>query len=317
MESKLPDSNKDLYLEETELMNGWFGKEYGAISINRCKVKANITLPKVEREDNVLPYSVKDFDRIVQTGNLLVEDILTVLAAHKIDCNILDMNIIKLECGITMTVETKTMQSHILNLIDRIFWSETNVLYHRASKKCRYCKETETVIIPFKYKNIDYKLKCYNKTLEQRRKGNLNVQDGLLRIEIIFFKKALNKLLDKEVRLSDIFDQQNLKKIIDEFKRLFQEVVIGGYLDPCSEDIIRLLLESIVEQGPINTIAKHRDIILDKELFREAIRRWNVLRGYPEQRAKRSADKKMCDIKKYDLPEDVIKTLLKFAEECR
>jgi hypothetical protein len=172
------------YLATTPLLNN-NGREFGSVSIENSKIYVYLNLPKLVRHDNVTPFSLADMFMLESLKDGIKQAFKRVLK----DIDVFSASVKTIECNITRPVAGKSNCSQVLNLINRSFHEGTNVVYQRASSKCKYDKENETVVI--RKKNC-YALKCYDKSLEQRKLGRSQVEDGLLRIEIVIQNRLLN-----------------------------------------------------------------------------------------------------------------------------
>lgn len=314
---EMPNRYKDLFLKEKSFKN-WFDKEYATLQIYGGKMKLHVTMPMIDREDNVLPFSIQDLAHIKQTKNDLLYDLEKVFKENKIDFDPRLLILRSLECGITIKVEKGATPSDVLSIIDISIDDETNISFHRSSKKKRYDQEKETVYAPFKYKNIDFKAKSYNKSLEQRKKGNFGVEDGLLRIELIFMKQAVSMIFGDVITLDEVLEKRNLLKVINEYKVLFRDIVVGKYISSFTEYAIRTMSETLKSASLMECIAKHSNLILDRELVREAMISNYIDEGCSHTRAIRNADKRICDLKDKDIvfPQNALKTIEKFEKMC-
>jgi len=293
---------KDKFVQPQPLLNQ-HGNKYGEIGVKHGKIYLSVNLPKFIRGDNVKAFSVMDMIKLDTIRDDLVITLKNLFGDE------FESKLTSIECNITQKVSGDSTCSQVLNLINRSFYDETNVVYQRASSKCRHLKENETVII--RSKNY-YVLKCYNKSLEQWKSGNKGVEGGILRIEIVLQDRAITKLFGKKTSISDVLQRKGLEKVIEEYRRIFVEDVINKHIRPCLTDIRKILTESLVNTGsPTETIAKHREIIVDVEVLRVALKRAYEIRGMKD-----NSRKIISDMKKYDLPKDVLRTVKEFHKSC-
>ena len=59
-------------------------------------------------------------------------------------------------------------------------------------------------ILSNKFYSISYVLKCYDKSAEQRKSGNTEVEDGLLRIELVMQDRVLKRLFAKRPTMREV-----------------------------------------------------------------------------------------------------------------
>ena len=315
-EMAIDGADKSLFMDKTPLMNS-FGGKFGEVEVEKGKIITCVSLPKYVRDDNIIPFSITD----VILLEVLRNDVEQTLkkALHEIVDDSTDVMCSKaktIECNITMQVVGKSTCSQVLNLINRCFHEGTNVVYQRASPKCKYDKENETVIIR---KRNYYALKCYNKSLQQRREGNCYVKEGLLRIEIIMQERTIEKLFCKKSTIQDVLTAHGLMKIIEEYKRIFNCEIIREHIEPGLSEVKEILFISLIEtNSQKETVALKKELIMDEEIFRKALINWYEYGGQSKESAKRNAATYICRNKeKYGFPENVIDTMRKFGKLCK
>ncbi len=314
---KLADVDVNTYMEEQQIKN-FYGELLAKMEIKRGILYLYVNFPKMVRKDNTWPLSSPDFFKLKDMRDLFICNLQSILEEQWIFCDVSKSTLKKIECGCTQQVTKGCTCSWFINLLNISYHMKTNHLHQSAMEKYRYCKINESVCLEFEDKKVKYKLKGYDKTLEQHNNGNDEVENNLLRIEIVFLQAAINKLFGGEVTLYDLFQQKNLMKIVREYKRLFVEVVIKKYINTCLEDTTNKVFETLTQVGsPVETVAMCNQFITDEKVLREALRKWNKFRGMTEVQARRNADKTKCDCKKYELPKGVIKTIREFEKSCR
>jgi len=314
-ELAIDGTNKGLFLDKTPLENR-FGYKYGDVKIDKGKIHTNINLPNYLRKTNTIPFGLVDS---IHLGSVLndIEQGLNNVLYGKIDddSDVMKSTAKSIECNITMRVMGNATCSQVLNLINRAFYEGTNLVYQRASVKCRYDKENETVII--KKKNY-YTLKCYDKSLEQSREGNI-VENGLLRIEIVMLDRLIRKLFVGKSTIRDVLTKKGLIRIIDEYKRIFIEDVINEHIKPCLSEVEKILFTSLVETGKQKeTLVLYKEIIVDEQVLRKALIRWYKLNDNDEKSARQNASSYISRYKpKYGFPENIIDTIRAFSKLCK
>ena len=73
------------------------------------------------------------------------------------------------------------------------------------------------------------------KLLINAEQFNLPIDDvprDLLRMEIVFVERTLDKLFKSKKTLSDVLTQKNLIEIIREYKRVFCDELVDGMIKP-------------------------------------------------------------------------------------
>jgi len=78
------------------------------------------------------------------------------------------------------------------------------------------------------------------------------------------------------------------------------------------------LFNTLTEKdSQLETIALHKELIMDAEILHKALVRWYASKGYSEERAKRNADAYICKNRiKYGFPKNVIDTMREFKKLC-
>lgn len=295
------DAGKRLASQPLKNVNG---REFGRIEIKEGKASVGICLPKFIRKDNVSPFSIADMPLLGTVRNDL-KFALDALSVNTSECWIKSA-----ECNITQKTIGTSTPDQALNLIHRSYTDTTNQVYEGPSKRCKYLKERETLII--RVKNY-YMIKCYNKSLQQRNEGNADIEDGILRIELVMQDRIIRRLFGKKISIFEVLQEHNLKKVIAEYERIFSEDLMRKHIEPCLKGITALLVESLMETGkPAKTIYKYKEIIVDAELLRNAIKRWHEL--WHEQDHSRQG---LYRLKEYNLPVGVIRTIQAFLDSCR
>jgi len=278
------------------------GLEYGKIQIRDGKVHINLCLPSFIRTNNVCPFGLDDM-KILQDVRKALKYELAALGSGG-DCLLNSV-----ECNLTQRVVGEATPDQVLNLLHICYADKTNVVYEGPSKACKYHKEKQTLIVREKNKYI---LKAYNKSLQQKNEGNLDVEEGLLRIEIIMQGRIIQHLFGRRCNIINVLTEVNLKKVITEYKRIFSKDIMERYVEPSLKGIKALLLNSLNEFDKIpSVIYKHKEIIVDISLLRDVIKIWHEQWGEPDY-----SRQDMYRIREFNLPKDTIRTIKEFYNAC-
>lgn len=299
-------------LQEMPLINAQ-GRQYGSVEASKGKATIKLNLPKFVRDNNIHPYSLTESIRI----EIIRNDCETQL--KQIFGNNMNTQVTKIEVNITQPVSGNATQADVLNLLSHAtlpYASKDNVKYVGPSKKCYLKEENHTVNVSRRHY---YYFKFYDKSqeiIDKRRKFNLPIDDvprDLLRMEIVFVERTLDKLFKSKQTLSDVLTQKNLTEIIREYKRVFCEELVDGMIQPYLKACVLKLVESLTDtENPIKTIAKERELIPDCVVLQSALKRYMKIRGKTNNAArdtKRYAEQ-------YDLPVDCIMTIHNFRLAC-
>ena len=306
-------ANEVLRLDSTPLKNKR-GYEFGTVGVDKGKIRICISLPKIIRADNIIPYSMADFVMLEVVNNDIDQTLKHALDGTIDDSvDVLSAKAKSIECNITKRVVGKSTPSQVLNMLNRSYYEGTNVVYQRASAICQYDKENETVII--KRPNY-YVLKAYDKSLQQLKSGKAHIEAGLLRIEVVMQYRVINKLFNGNSTIRNVLTEQGLLEIIKAYKRIFIDDIIKGHILPCVNDATNILFNTLKEtDSQLEAIALHKELIMDEEILRKALERWYKFKGY--ERARRNTDTYVSRCRtKYGFPRNVLDTLRDFKNHC-
>lgn len=295
--------------ETVELINK-HGRSYGCIKTERGTLLLHLVLPHYVRENNIEPFGL--WDDCKDISKEICEQLRRVLGRDFIS------HVRSVECNITQRVSSNAVTSDVLNLLNHALLSSAkdNLEYSGSNKKCALKKEIHTVIFR---KAHYYTLKAYDKTEEYRKKckehggKKADIEDNVLRIEIILLGRTIDRLFGFNTSVYDILSEESLIEIMREYKRIYVEEIIEVYIKPYLTKCKRKLVNSLLETNSIiSTVACERELILDKEVLHEAIKEWQEIKGVSPHAAR--------DMKRYEkrmsLPCEVIHTLKQFKEAC-
>lgn len=286
------------------------GHEYGTIAVKDGKASVKLVLPKFARDSNIQPFTLLDSIYLAIIKNDCESQLKRLLGPN------ISSKIERIECNITQPVSGNATQSDVLNLLCHAYLSPKKdvIKYVGPSKRCKLKEETHTDIAT---KQHYYMLKAYNKTEQQRaeigsKEANA-IEPELLRIEFIMVDRTLQRLFPFAKSFSDILTETSLIKIFREYKRLFCDelrVKVKHYLDACTLYLVESLCHT---ESPTATIAKEREVIPDAIVLQRALEKWRRMRGKSPNNALRDAKRYAA---KYELPQDVIRTLKNFKNAC-
>lgn len=282
------------------------GREYGSIKTRKGKVIIEACLPKFLRDDNVRPFSIEDMKHLGDIQKDIQRNLQNALGTSY---DIKEFYLKSIECNITQKVVGSCTPSQVINLFNISETERPTVTYQSASKQCKYDKRWESLSIS--RKNY-YLLKVYDKSYEQRKKWNKNVEDGLLRIEIVMQDRMIKKMFGDKKSLPDILKKDSLIKVMGEYKRIFVDETIEKKIRPCLDGIRETLLSTLTETGSLQeALALHRGLIVDLEVLRKTIKKKCRIEGKDD-----SSRQRIYSLKKYNLPESVLRTIKQFHVAC-
>lgn len=302
-------------LDEKELKND-NGRTITSLKCVNGKLIAYVNTVHCIRPDNIQPFGIIDSIRLEMVRLKVVEFMKDYLKCHLAehpgtysDEYVNYLKVTSLECNITLPCEDGATPTDVIHLFDLAY---DQTIVHRDRRVANRCKKVNNSF--FSTKSKYYRIKVYDKTAEQRTFGILHVPKNLLRIELVFIDRSLDKLFGKGRRLEDVLTEYALIKVCKEYKRIFEEDIVEGrlkpYLDLCCNEILESLKEFESEKMKIHlAVAKHKEYIPDIEVLRHALKRWYKARGMD--------DNSKQVIQRYrengiGLPEGVLETVKRF-----
>ena len=153
-------------------------------------------------------------------------------------------------------------------------------------------------------------LKVYDKTFQQRQAGNLKVESNLIRVELVFLDRMLDRMYSSKKSLEDILTRKAIKTLIDQYQETFDEICkknITPMLNACVQDVFETLTQSDSGNEISNALIKCKELIVDIEVLRKSLKKWYAFRKMSD------SSKRMVSYyrnnEKFGLPSDVLKTL--------
>lgn len=116
-------------------------------------------------------------------------------------------------------------------------------------------------------------LKVYDKTFQQRQAGNLKVESNLIRVELVFLDRMLDRMYSSKKSLEDILTRKAIKALIDQYQETFDEICkknITPMLNACVQEIFECLTCSTPRKEVSETLIKCKELIVDTEVLRKA-----------------------------------------------
>ena len=160
-----------------------------------------------------------------------------------------------------------------------------------------------------------WQLKIYDKEKDLHRQGVPIVERRLFRLEVVFKDRKLNSMFGENKRtLDNVLSAKSLDIMCRAYKEVFDEIIeqhIIPWLNDCVADLFESLTQSESGNEISDTIMRHKNIIVDVECLRRALKRWYKFRGV-EDRSKQMIHKYRN--KDLGLAEDVLKTLRTFHQ---
>lgn len=293
------------------------GTSYGSVKCANGVAKVDFNFPKFIHETNVNPFQPTSEFKVKILKRSLEEQLKGIfgdITVNKIKT--IEVNISQKVCG----PQTCEQVNHVLRLLNASMLSKRadkqNKLYVNASKDNNY-KMCVTGTVSHSV-NGRYVVKCYNKHFQALRDGvtNCKATEGLLRIEIIMQKRTLIKLFKDKLSISDILQIDSLLAIMNEYKKIYINEILNGYVAHCIDASADKIFEELQKATTSNfiteTIAKNKEIIYDVEILRRGLKKYYKFKNMPDN--SRVIVHKLA--KKYEIPTDVMATLEEFAKSC-
>ena len=305
---------KHFSFDEEEPLTNANGNVIAKISCSNGKVMAYVNVVHSIRLDNVHPLTITEAIHLEIIEMQIAEYIKKCLKKHLKSKDYSDeylekLNVKELECNLTLQTYGKAKPHDLISLFDLAF--DRTVVHKKRKKKEMFEKEMTSC---WYTKPKEYKVKCYNKTLEQRDNKNSTVKPDLVRIEIVFLERYLKRMYGESRPLSKILTQKSLITLCREYKRVFEEI-LDVHIKPCLDYCTYRLFESLTysDNGSeiYETIARHKELIPDMEVLRKALKRYYRHKGMEDCSKQAISYYRKKDI---GIGEDVLKSLKLFHQ---
>lgn len=298
-------------------LHSLLGTPLGSIRCANGIAKVSFNFPEFIHENNVNPFQPTSKFTVKMLKYSLEEQLKGIFGDISVNkLTSIEVNITQKVCG----AQTSEHINDVLRLLDASMLSKNpnkqNKSYANGSEDNIY-KRCVTGFISHPVSGR-YRIKAYNKYLESLKEGitDCEMSKGLLRIEIVMQKRTLVKLFQDKLSISDIFQTESLLTIMNEYKHIYINEILNGYvahcIDYCADRIFEELQKATTAHFITETIAKNKEIIYDVEILRKGLKKYYKLKNMPDN--SRVIVHKLA--KKYEIPTDVIATLEEFAKSC-
>lgn len=284
------------------------------ISCTNEKIELYVNPVHYISPDNIYPFNIgysKELEGLL--GEIIwfiqkyLDDNLRWMDKNEIIGNLM---LKQMECNITLPCVGKAKTSDVIAFMDlavhetmlwRISNSETD--YRKRNNSCSFNKDHA------------YKVKIYDKTEEQRVHEGKVIDNNMLRIEIVFIQRKINAMYGARKSICDILTVSGLEIACKEYKKVFIENIRNAKLIPCLNFCKGQLLDSLInseDESPIQlTVLKNKELIVDIEILRRALKDW-----YQSRNMKNNSKQVIYMYRRNNMhfPEDVIKTMKAFRE---
>ena len=299
---------ESINLPEENLTNE-SGNDIMKISCWGGKLSAYVNLPNAIRPNNVQPFQLSDCIKIELVRNQVIEHMRSYLQKHlkdKYSDEFLSMmSVTKMECNLTIKCVGNCKPKDVIKLFEKSFPKVT--VYKETDKNGKTHRKPERGITTTK--SHEWVLKVYDKTFQQRQDGNLKVESNLIRVELVFLDRMLDRMYSSKKSLEDILERKAIKTLIDQYQETFDEICkknITPMLNACVQEVFESLTCSTPRKEVSETLIKCKELIVDTEVLRKALKKWYVFKKQPD------SSKRIVSFyreKNMGFPEDVLKTL--------
>lgn len=310
------DGMENLYLPVKEEKNE-ADNTIVSISCVGGKVSAYVNPVHAIRQYNVKPLGIVESIKLEIAKNRVLEIMKSYLQEHlkdKYSDDFVDsLQVVKLECNVTMRTLGNATPDTMLHFFDMVF---PDTFLHRYRKVGSKCEKGDNSV---KHKKDGcYILKCYDKTKEQHdnehHKPNPLVESNLLRVELVFLSRSLKRIYGDKRTLSDVLTKKGLEKLCREYKRVLTADIsdaVRKYRDDCKDMLVGVLTEHKKGGNMVaDCIMRYKEEIVDISILKKSLQEYYKIYGLPDNSSQVINYYK----KKGILPQDTIKTFRAFRE---
>lgn len=273
------------------------------------KVSAYVNLPHAVRPNNITPFQLSDCIKIEVVRNQVVEYMKAYLQKNLqskySDTFLKQMNVTKMECNVTVKCSGACKPKDVISLFEKSF-AKVTVYKETTDKRNTHRKAERTMTTS---KAHEWVLKVYDKTFQQRQTGNIKVEPNLIRVELVFLDRMLNRMYGDKRSLEDILTKKAIRTLIDQYQVTFDEICeenIKPMLNNCVQEVFETLTQSDSGNEIKDTLIKCKECIVDIEVLRKALKKWYAFRKQPDRSKQMIAYYRKSY---FDFPDGVLKTI--------
>lgn len=293
-----------------ESLKNELGNDIVTISCYGGKLSVYVNLPQAIRPTNVKPFQISDCIKLKMVRNMVIEYIKLYLQKYlkkKYSEELLNKIIItQMECNVTIQCTGECKPSDVISLIDKSF-SKVHLYKEIKGNTEKTYNKSELGIIYLK--PHEWKLKVYDKTYQQKKVGNTQVEPNLIRVELVFLDRSLNRMYSNNRSIENILTKKSLEILTEQYKITLNEIYennIKIMLNGCKREILKSLTNAKTGKQISETLIVCKEYIVDIEVLREALKKWYKNRNIADNSKSIISFYKK---KKYGIPVDVLKTL--------
>lgn len=273
------------------------------------RLSVYVNFPHAVRPNNVQPFQLSDCIKLELVKSQVVEFMRAYFRKHfhgKYTKGFLSNLIVtKLECNVNVKCEGECRPKDVINLFEKAFPKVT--VYKKTNDKRNPHKKPKTGMTASK--PHEWFLKVYDKTAEQREAGNLKVESNLIRVELSFLDRMLDRMYANKRSLENMLERKAIKTLIDQYQLTLNEIYdeqLKDVLSKCENEVFSSLTHSKSGQEIKDTVARCKEYILDIEVLRKALRRWYKSRGMIDNSKQIIAYYRKGN---FGIPTDVLRTI--------
>lgn len=273
------------------------------------RLSAFVNLPHAIRPNNAQPFQLSDCIKIELVRNQVVEFMHSCLQKNLKDKYseefLSQLTVTKLECNLTIKCVGACKPKDVIKLFEKAFPKVT--VYKETDDKGKSHRKPERGITTTKAH--EWVLKVYDKSYQLRKDGNLHVESDLIRVELVFLDRMLDRMYSNKKSLENILTRKSIKTLIDQYQVTFDEICeneLKSMLNSCTQEVFESLTYSTSGKEISDTVARCKEFIVDIEVLRKALQRWYKFRGMPDN------SKRMVSYYRngnFGIPIDVLKTV--------
>ncbi len=289
------------------------GNEIISVEVQSGKLLVYVNLSHAVHPTNVYSFQLSD---CIEIDNIRIRVLDFVKQYLKIYLEFEDkyieellpkINIVRMECNSTIQCIGKCKPKDVVNLFEKAFPKVT--VYKETTDLKQIHKKPKTGMTA---KNPhEWILKVYDKSFEQKKVGNFDVEPNLVRVELVFLDRMLKRMYSNKRSLGDILTKKSIKLLINQYQETFDGICenqINGLLKKCTNEVYESLTYSTSGKEIQDTVARCKEFIVDMEVLRKALKKWYSDKGKPDSSKSRIT---YYMKEEFGIPVDVLKTIKK------
>ena len=268
-----------------------------------------VNLSNAIRDNNVIPFRLSDCLLLESAKDRITGFITEALLSEnysKAETNIIirNLKLTKIECNTTAKCVGKCTPQNVIYLFERAF-PKVSIFKEKVKNEKAYNKSTTGFVYVQKH---EYVLKVYDKTLHQLLNKNQNVENNLIRIELVFLERNINEILENK-SLEKVLSMTAIIVVIKHYQKTFDTIcnrLLKDMLTCCKDELYYKLITSKSGNQIKDTVLNYKEYIVDIEVLRKALKKWYEYKNISDH------SKQVINIyrnDKYGLPADVLTTI--------